>query len=556
MLTVNRLFACAAAFLTLAAAFAAQGCGDDDSGSSIVSLECPGGKACEAGGDGVFYAGAAVVDLTPLDLLEGPSFVDSNGDGEYNDRDGDTFTDTNGNEDLDAVWIAGYGSSRPAVDVHDPLEGRIVALRQNNTTIVWIAADLVGFFYDYIQEVQARLDPTTAAEVDLLMVSATHTHQGPDTVGIWGTSLTESGLDLDYLDFIFDQLADGVADAVADLREAHATFGAIAVEDPDGSTRAYVGDGRDPVIIDTTLNVMRLFEPTSGETIATVVIFASHAEFMDSDNNLLSADYPYFLREAVESGDTTGLAGIGGVCLFVNGSVGGQIGPHDVVPRDRAGNEVHGDNYARAQAVGESYAEFALKALATESGAVTVEQPDLFFRTRHVYATIENQLYQAAWRLGIFNRELHNFNPEAFIDDTNTPQVRTELVYLRVGPASMVSIPGELHPEVFIGCYDGSCTGNVPIIDPNNSLPPDLSKAPGPPYLRDLLEADGSRFQWSLGLTQDELGYIMPDYNYVLDENAPYLEEAPGDHYEETNSLGPRVFSEIIVPLEELITLP
>ena len=48
------------------------------------------------------------------------------------------------------------------------------------------------------------------------------------------------------------------------------------------------------------------------------------------------------------------------------------------------------------------------------------------------------------------------------------------------------------------------------------------------------------------GLTLDFLGYIVPRYNFVLDPVAPYLQDAPGDHYEETNSVGPRAEPEIV----------
>ncbi|MDY0005082.1 MAG: hypothetical protein RBU30_27535, partial [Polyangia bacterium] len=222
-------------------------CGDDDGAPpTFVHLECPGAASCPDEGDGVFRVGVSVVDITPQDLKEGPSFADSDGNGEFNAREGDTFTDANSNGKLDAVWIAGFGSSRPAMGVHDPLEGRVLALRQNETTVVWIAVDLVGFFFDYVEEIRARLAPAVSAEVDLLMVSATHTHQGPDTIGIWGKSLTESGLDYDYLDWAFEQLALGVAEAVSSLEEAQVTFGAILVEGEGGSTDAYMNDGRDP----------------------------------------------------------------------------------------------------------------------------------------------------------------------------------------------------------------------------------------------------------------------------------------------------------------------
>lgn len=541
-------------------------CGDDDSSGDDAAVDagpdalalppdrhCPGDPACADTGDGVLHVGAAVVDLTPQDLMEGPSFVDANGDGEYNEHDGDTFVDQNGNGDLDAMWIAGFGQARPATGVHDPLEGRIVVLRQNETTIVWVAVDFIGFFLDYIDEVRSRLSPATQEQVDLVLVSATHDHQAPDTLGIFGASYTETGLNLEYLDWVSDQLADGIEDAVAALEPAHVTYGAIQVQDPDGETYRYVGDGRDPMIIDLTMNVMRFFRPGTDDTIATVVNFASHPEWVGSRNNLISADYPYYLREAVESGDTTGIQGIGGICMFVNGALGGQIGPNGTIPLDRAGNEVYGDSFEAAQAAGESYAEFALKALLPENGAVTDETADLFFRTRRVYAHIDNHLYQAVWRLGIFNRTLYNFDPEAAIDETNVPEIISELVYLRIGQASLISAPGELHPELFIGCYDGSCSGSQELLDPGNENPPDLSQAPEGPYLRDLVAVDGSTYQWLLGMTQDELGYIMPDYNFIL-APVPYLDEAPGEHYEETNSLGPRARTELIDPLIELIT--
>jgi hypothetical protein len=44
---------------------------------------------------------------------------------------------------------------------------------------------------------------------------------------------------------------------------------------------------------------------------------------------------------------------------------------------------------------------------------------------------------------------------------------------------------------------------------------------------------------WILGLGNDEIGYLLPSYNFTLHSTVPYLNEAEGDHYEETNSIGP-----------------
>jgi hypothetical protein len=55
------------------------------------------------------------------------------------------------------------------------------------------------------------------------------------------------------------------------------------------------------------------------------------------------------------------------------------------------------------------------------------------------------------------------------------------------------------------------------------------------------------------GLTLDFLGYIVPRYNFVLDDLSPYIARAPGDHYEETNSIGPRAEPEIVGTMRQLV---
>ena len=111
----------------------------------------------------------------------------------------------------------------------------------------------------------------------------------------------------------------------------------------------------------------------------------------------------------------------------------------------------------------------------------------------------------------------------------------------RLGDAEMLTIPGELHPELAIGGYDGSQTpgGVANIWSPGNQEPSNLNEAPAGPYLRDLME---QRVKFVFGLTQDFLGYILPHFNFKLEPTNPYLSEpAIGDHYEETNSTGPMI---------------
>jgi hypothetical protein len=62
-----------------------------------------------------------------------------------------------------------------------------------------------------------------------------------------------------------------------------------------------------------------------------------------------------------------------------------------------------------------------------------------------------------------------------------------------------------------------------------------------------------AEYNWIVGLGNDELGYFVPAYNYKLNETSPYLNEADGDHYEETNSLGPSAYPIIESEIQRLL---
>jgi hypothetical protein len=405
--------------------------------------------------------------------------------------------------------------------------------------------------------IRDRLDASTAEAVDKIIFSSTHGHEGPDMVGIWGASFIESGFDPVYMEWVQDEIAAGVTEAVAALEPAHIVHGAIAVQDATGTTLNLLDDSRDPVIMDNQMRVMRFFRPSDDSTIATLINFGNHPEVLWDANGLLSADFPHWLRDAVEDGIPGLVEGVGGVAIFVQGTCGGLVGPGHVHPINDLG-EVVADRHSfeAVEAFGHRYAEFAVAALDATNGAVVDTEPFLTFRSREVFLRVENFNFQAAYRLGIFTRELYNFDPDVYIDESNTPDLVSDLVYLQVGLSSMVTAPGEMAPEVFIGCYDGSCSYGFELVNPDNPNPPDMTLAPTGPFLKDLLQADGSQFQWLIGLGQDEVGYIVPNYNYKLADLSPYVSEADGDHYCETNSLGPQVHDDVVIPLAELIEGP
>ena len=93
------------------------------------------------------------------------------------------------------------------------------------------------------------------------------------------------------------------------------------------------------------------------------------------------------------------------------------------------------------------------------------------------------------------------------------------------------------------------------VVDLSRENAPDLSMRPPGPFLRDLA-SDGAEQVLVFGLAQDFLGYLVPEFDYELHPVSPYLEEAPGEHYEETNSVGLHGWPTIRAEMEALIAWP
>lgn len=523
----------------------------------VPDVLCPGGPSCRDEGDGALRAGAAAVTITPvLDRYE-TEWVDANGNAEYALREGDTFVDRDGDRVFDGIWIAGFGNARAASGVHDDQWARVIVLQQNETMIAFVSLDVVGWFGDDNEPIR---DMVADLGIDFVSVSATHVHEAFDTIGIWGPTLSETGRDPAYIAYVQERAAQAIRDAVSTLRPAHVQYTQLRLRDQPGGTIRYVSDTRDPQIIDDQVRVLRLLEAAGGATIATLVNFAAHPEYMGSDNTLLSSDYVHFLRDGIENGadgpDGAREDGVGGVAVFVNGALGSQIGPGGVRLQTWEGTSVSRGTLEAAQTMGSQVAYFVLRALGPDGGSITEEVADLAVRSHRFYVPIENRRYHIAYLNGLFTRALYNYDPNRSIRASNLPDVLTEIAVIDVGRAQMITAPGELDPALFVGGYDGSHTPDgVAIVDTSAENPPDLTMAPPGPYLRELARAGASQV-WLLGLTCDFLGYFIPPFDYELATGLEYIVEAPGDHYEETNSIGEHGWPRIGAKIEELLAYP
>jgi hypothetical protein len=541
----------------------------DDTSSADVgwrpALVCPGDVGCESN-EGALMAGAARRDITPTCF---ESWEDVDGDGWY-DKSEESFFDcgcdrvcpedegwTAADEgeadgEFQAIWIAGFGDGRPASGVHDELWSRVVAVESGDTTVALVSLDLVGWFFDDTELVREAV-AARGVDVDLVMVHATHSHEGPDTLGQWGERVGKRGVDDGYMALVIEQTADAVEEAVAGLQEAQLTVGAIDTAAPfgDKGTRNTVRDSRDPVVIDEMLYTAH-FTATDGSSIATVVNWGNHPEALWSRNTELTSDYAHYMRDAIEDGvhyDSYSVEGLGGTAVYINASVGGLMTPGGITVTDGEGAEFYDHSFEKAEALGKVIAELALESVAAGSVA---SDATVSLRAAPLYIPIENIAFQAMFLIGVFDREIFNYDAERNLDENNTPDLYTEMNLIDIGPIRMMTVPGELFPELAIGGYDGSRvnTTEVELIDVENPNPPALDEAPEGPYLKDQMAA---QYNWIIGLGNDEIGYLIPSYDYKLHELNPYLDEPEGDHYEETNSVGPSATPRILDMATQLI---
>jgi hypothetical protein len=535
-----------------------------DCGRDGVCPEDPGWTAPDADGserdgdenDWFFDCGLDRIcpDNVPEPLELRDNGIDDDGDGAIDDGEYPGPDEGEGDGVFQGLWIAGYGNSRPALGVKDDMEVRALVLRQGDTTLALLTLDSVGLFYDEQVRIEAKVNALRPGEIDALFVQASHTHEAPDTMGQWGYVDPYVGLQRGHgrNDELMETIRTRGAEAIIAALDALVPV-VVKVGQVNAGVAGLVRDSRDPKIFNDAITAIALDAQETGEAVATLVNWGNHPESLDSRNNFISTDYVHQLRVAIEEGlpETAthpARPARGGTAIYLQGAVGGLMGPNgfEIVGRDGTVYPSDHKTFARTDAYGELIADFAFEAL--EQGEVLASTP-LRFSVKSYQAPVENAAFHVGLFNGWFDRALYDFDENEVIGGANLPTLRTAVAVVYLGDIGMVTAPGELFPETFVG-FDPVHAHGLDIIDADNPLPPDLSKAPTSAPLKERL---GARFALPLGLCQDETGYLVPSYDFVLGAPA-YIDEAPGDHYEETNSIGPKAVPLMLENLEVLFT--
>jgi hypothetical protein len=414
------------------------------------------------------------------------------------------------------VYLAGFDSDRRATGVHDDLWARAVAVSDGRFRVAVVSVDLIGVFLADVEKARAALQERVGEAA--LIVSSTHNHEGPDTMGLWGPGRFTSGVDPDYLARVRRTVVDAAEDALGRLEPARLLIAKTRTPD-------LIVDSRLPEVIDDEMVVLQAVTK-GGRPLGTVVSWGSHPEALGGENTLITADFPHYLNRRLEES-------LGGTAVFLVGSIGGLMTPLGLQLQDAHGHPIPGDSFALARAVGERAAAAAIEALET-TGRLS-QSGVLEYRSARVFVPLENRLFRLASFLGVLDRAVYSEGEPAttlFGDD-----LQTEIGVLRVGEVEMLLVPGEIYPELVVGG----------IQDPQDPAA-DFPGASREPALEEMLS---SKYRLVVGLANDEIGYILPRSQW--DTEPPFAYGRENAQYGEINSVGPSAASILAEAFAELV---
>jgi hypothetical protein len=439
------------------------------------------------------------------------------------------------------VYLAGFGHNRTAGGVHDDLYVRCLALADKSTTLVLCSADLVGLFYEDVQKIRELFAAEAPAHA-WLIVACTHVHSGPDTLGLWGPSPSQSGVNAEYLDTVEHRIAATALDAVHQARPARLEF----ARDDHPLLQQLQSVDRPPYVHDPFLFALRAIDATTSTPIATLVNWSDHPEILGRANRQISADYPHSMCEYLERH-------LGGIALFFNGTAGkvSALGS-DVALQDPGTGALAADGtWRKAELFGTLLGRLAERSLKASERS-KVDRISVAHAT--VFVPLENERFRTAIAAGVFGtrRPLYtDGKADRAVEGRNIPplgvvsyplgrDVETEVDYVGLlnGDhliAEVATIPAEIYPELVNGGitrYPGA----------------DYPEAAPEPAVREYFH---TRYQFIFGVTNDELGYLIPKAEW--DAQPPWLENRNSPWYGEINSLGPDAAAAVLKMLTQLM---
>ncbi len=390
-------------------------------------------------------------------------------------------------------WMAGYNIAKRITGFLDPITANAMWLDcGDGQGLVLLSCDLIGITGYDVNELRNALAPFfRKSGCQHVTLSCTHTHAGVDTMGYWGV-LPKSGKDKKYMRRLKETLLQLCEEAWRNRKPGKLYYGNIDAPELLHRWRA-------PYFSQALLHRFR-FVPDDGGTETWYLNFPAHPNTLGGRNKMLSADYPCYMRREINRRKKTN------VMYAIS-----AIGATDI-------GEVADDDFERTVLGG-----MLLGKKACEIENERLLSPAVTLISQEFVIPLDNFVLSLAHGLGVFSGRA------CPADSATGTGLISELVYFNIGGVQILTVPGEMFPElVWSGGYEGketSATGEGPEVNPTP-----------------LSEIFTDEALIIFGVTNDMAGYALAKNDFVLDERMPYLSRGTDrfgrSHYHETNSCG------------------
>lgn len=410
-------------------------------------------------------------------------------------------------------------SNKYATSVEDDLLVRTVTISDgpDRPTAVFCTIDSYGMSLADVREIRVRLAGWAKDNnVKSIMISVLHQHSAIDTFGmngnIWQMALlnplytafggkTTNGKNPDYMENLFSKCCESIKAAEENMTEGKLYFGTA-----DASK--YLNDKRQPYINDPNFNRLR-FVPADNSKETWIVTTAIHCVGNGAAGTVVTGDYPYYAEKVINK--------YGANIMFV-------LGAEECNNQNRDKDSVtnYDENASRIETT-KGFGDSIGKAITAISNDKEIA-PLLNIRYKEIYLPVDNGVLLFAAKAGVFENIVRKIDGKW--------NVISEIGYMEVGEdMAFAIIPGELAPELaYGGCLSAEYSWS--------------GKDWEYPSLQDIT---GERDLYVLGLANDQIGYIVPDNDYMsmLHEDSKSIEFV---------SLGKNTASRIVEEFGQLVS--
>jgi hypothetical protein len=304
-------------------------------------------------------------------------------------------------------YLAGFSLARVSTGIASRLKVRVLVLLAGDRRVAILGLDDLGVMREDVDWIKSGLPGFANGDV---FVCSSHTHAGPDLIGLWGYYFMSSGRDRGYVALLRRACREAVTEAIDKAAPATLRLGEAQLP-----AEGMVGNSKRLLSFDRRVVVLQAIGRDTGAPLGTLLQLGCHPEVMPRTNTLLSADYVGELCDAWQRAGH-------GQAVFVNGALGAMVTPR-----------AHSRDIDGARKMGGELCALAEAALA---GASPLPVTSIEVRRRDVYLPLGTIGLTLGRLTSVVERELYD------------GCARSSVGWLRLGDFEAMAVPGEMEPAL------------------------------------------------------------------------------------------------------------